>query len=81
MRLGKFVEHFRAAAVAADAKTMDPVKRYLTVGRQLGYAGYLTLDNLTIVSLIDQEREGRDVGALVFEIGWGKGKGSIWMEG
>src|SRR5690349_15348859 len=41
MRMGKNVEHLRAAAVAADAKTMDPVLRYATVGRQLGYAGYL----------------------------------------
>jgi len=49
MRVGKFVEHFRAAAVAADAKNMDPVLRYFAVGRQLGYAGYLTLDNLTIL--------------------------------
>ena len=27
---------------------MDPVLRYAAVGRQLGYAGYLTLDALTI---------------------------------
>jgi peroxin-11B len=50
MRLGKFVEHFRAAAVAADSKGTDPVLKVLAVSRQLGYAGYLTLDNLVIVS-------------------------------
>lgn len=49
MRIGKNVEHLRAAAVAADAKTMDPVLRYATVGRQLGYAGYLTLDMATVL--------------------------------
>ncbi|KAF3762057.1 response to dsRNA [Cryphonectria parasitica EP155] len=51
MRAGKNVEHFKAAAVAADAKagTMDPVLRYAAVGRQLGYAGYLTLDLATLL--------------------------------
>ncbi|KAK4242805.1 peroxisomal biogenesis factor 11-domain-containing protein [Achaetomium macrosporum] len=49
LRAGKNVEHFKAAAVAADAKTMDPVLRYTTVGRQLGYAGYLTMDLLTLL--------------------------------
>ncbi|CZT15656.1 probable peroxisomal biogenesis factor (PEX11) [Ramularia collo-cygni] len=47
MRLGKFVEHFKAAAVAADSKSLDPVLKYLAVGRQLGYAVYLSLDALT----------------------------------
>ncbi|OCK81659.1 peroxisomal biogenesis factor 11 [Lepidopterella palustris CBS 459.81] len=51
MRLGKFVEHFKAAAVAADAKAMDPVLRYCAVGRQLGYAGYLSLDNATVIDV------------------------------
>jgi peroxin-11B len=51
LRIGKFVEHFKAAAVAADAKSIDPVLRYLAVGRQLGYAGYLTLDNITALDV------------------------------
>ena len=50
MRVGKFVEHFKAAAVASDAKSMDPVLRYTAIGRQLGYAGYMLLDNATVVS-------------------------------
>jgi peroxin-11B len=50
MRVGKFVEHFKAAAVASDAKSMDPVLRWTAVGRQLGYAGYMLFDNATIVS-------------------------------
>lgn len=47
MRLGKFVEHLRAAALAADSKTLDPVLKFCAVGRQLGYAGYLFADMLT----------------------------------
>ncbi|KAK4984824.1 Peroxisomal membrane protein PMP27 [Elasticomyces elasticus] len=47
MRLGKFVEHFKAAAVAADAKGMDPILRCCAIGRQLGYAVYMSLDTLT----------------------------------
>ena len=48
-QLGKFVEHFKAAAVAADSKSLDPVTKYCAVGRQLGYAGYLSLDALTFL--------------------------------
>nr|OQO18323.1 hypothetical protein B0A51_10881 [Rachicladosporium sp. CCFEE 5018]OQO18485.1 hypothetical protein B0A51_10461 [Rachicladosporium sp. CCFEE 5018]OQO27812.1 hypothetical protein B0A51_04625 [Rachicladosporium sp. CCFEE 5018] len=47
MRLTKFVEHFKAAAVASDSQTSDPVVKYLAVGRQLGYAFYMLFDNLT----------------------------------
>ena len=36
MRLGKFIEHFKAAAQAADAKGMDPVLKYCAVGRAVG---------------------------------------------
>lgn len=28
---------------------MDPVLKYLAVGRQLGYAGYMLMDNLTYI--------------------------------
>lgn len=49
MRVGKNVEHFKAAAVAADAKGGDPVAKYLVVARQLGYAGYLTFDAMTVL--------------------------------
>jgi peroxin-11B len=49
MRVGKFVEHFRAAAVASDAKSMDPVLRFTAVGRQLGYAMYMLLDNTCVL--------------------------------
>ncbi|CAK3997065.1 Peroxisomal membrane PMP30B [Lecanosticta acicola] len=49
MRIGKFVEHLKAAAVAADAKSMDPVLKYLAIGRQVGYALYLALDTVCYV--------------------------------
>ncbi|KAK9773145.1 putative Peroxisomal biogenesis factor 11 [Seiridium cardinale] len=49
LRVGKNVEHLKAAAVAADSKSIDPVLRYATVGRQLGYAGYLTFDMATVL--------------------------------
>ncbi|KAE8328610.1 peroxisomal biogenesis factor 11 [Aspergillus sergii] len=53
LRIGKFAEHLKAAAVAADNKSpIDPVLRYLAVGRQLGYAGYLTLDTITVIDVI-----------------------------
>ncbi|KAK4164560.1 peroxisomal biogenesis factor 11 [Cladorrhinum sp. PSN259] len=49
LRAGKNVEHFKAAALAADNNTMDPVLKYMAVGRQLGYAGYLTMDLFTLL--------------------------------
>ncbi|BDD62821.1 Peroxisomal membrane protein PMP27 [Monascus purpureus] len=53
LRLGKFVENLKAAAVAYDNKTpADPVLKYLAIGRQLGYAGYLTIDNFTVLDLL-----------------------------
>ncbi|CAI7675738.1 unnamed protein product [Penicillium pancosmium] len=53
LRIGKFAEHLKAASVALDNKSpVDPVLRYLAVGRQLGYAGYLSLDTITVVDAI-----------------------------
>lgn len=50
IRIGKFLEHLKAAAIAVDNKApIDPVLRYLATGRQLGYAGYLTLDTIGVV--------------------------------
>ena len=49
MRLGKFVEHFKAAALASDSKDMDPVMQFLAVGRQLGYAFYIFFDNAVYI--------------------------------
>jgi peroxin-11B len=58
MRVGKFVEHFRAAAVASDAKSMDPVLRVTAVGRQLGYAFYMLFDNACVVRLHQSLSQG-----------------------
>ncbi|KAF2097715.1 peroxisomal biogenesis factor 11 [Rhizodiscina lignyota] len=49
LRFGKVVEHVKAAAIAADAKGGDEVLRVCAVGRQLGYAGYMFLDHLTML--------------------------------
>lgn len=49
MRIGKNVEHLKAASAAADSKTLDPLLRYATVGRQLGYFGYLSFDMGTVL--------------------------------
>lgn len=35
--------------MAADSKNLDPIIKYCAVGRQLGYAGYLSLDALTFL--------------------------------
>jgi hypothetical protein len=49
LRVGKAVEHIKAASIASDAKGGDQVLKYCAVGRQLGYAGYMALDHLTVV--------------------------------
>ncbi|KAL8304493.1 hypothetical protein RB597_004346 [Gaeumannomyces tritici] len=59
MRVGKNIEHVRAAAAAADAKAADPVVRYTSIGRQLGYAGYLTFDAATVLDAAGVRRSPR----------------------
>jgi peroxin-11B len=55
MRVGKFVEHFKAAAELYDASAKiranggDQVLQYLQITRQLGYGGYLLLDMMTVL--------------------------------
>ncbi|KAI3329969.1 peroxisomal biogenesis factor 11 [Ustulina deusta] len=64
LRVGKNVEHIKAAAVAFDSLTAgsknssgggggDLVLKYATLGRQLGYAGYLTADVLTVPTALN----------------------------
>lgn len=59
LRVGKNIEHFKAAAVASDAKTLDPVLRYAAVGRQLGYAGYLSFDAATVLDAVGAVKSPR----------------------
>ncbi|GAA5986651.1 hypothetical protein JCM10908_003841 [Rhodotorula pacifica] len=44
MRIGKPLEHLQAAVKSLDLT--DPVLKFTTLGRQLGYAGYLVNDTL-----------------------------------
>lgn len=54
-RLGKFVEHAKAAQQAFDASPkatgMSPLLKYCAVGRQLGYTGYMLLDHIIFFHL------------------------------
>lgn len=55
MRVGKFVEHFKAASELFDASGKvrasggDEILQYLAIVRQLGYAFYMSLDMLTVL--------------------------------
>ncbi|GAP93307.1 putative peroxisomal biogenesis factor 11 [Rosellinia necatrix] len=62
LRVGKNIEHVKAAATAFDSITAaattkagagDPVLQYAALGRQLGYAGYLTADMLTVPTALN----------------------------
>ena len=50
MRLGKPLEHLQAALRAAQ-QISNPAEQITTIGRQLGYAGYLIYDAVVWVSL------------------------------
>jgi len=60
LRVGKFVEHFRAAAELYDAAVKsgsgDKVVQYLQILRQLGYGGYLLLDTLTVLDAMGAKK-------------------------
>ena len=52
MRIGKFVEHFKAASELWDVSQKqggDRVLQYLQLLRQLGYAFYMSFDMLTVL--------------------------------
>lgn len=55
MRIGKFVEHFKAASELYDSRGKvranggDQILQYLGVARQLGYAFYMSFDVLTVL--------------------------------
>ena len=49
MRIGKFMEHFQAAAKGMQIG--DPILRATAIGRQIGYGIYLVNDSLIWVRL------------------------------
>ncbi|KAG5977532.1 hypothetical protein E4U54_007105 [Claviceps lovelessii] len=51
LRVGKNVEHLKAAVVAAgksSSSSQDALLRFAAIGRQIGYAGYLTFDSAAV---------------------------------
>lgn len=59
MRFLKPLHHFEAAAKTFDNKLMDPVLQKTTVIRNLGYAGYLSIDGFAffkMLGLVDKKR-------------------------
>ena len=61
LRIGKFVEHIRAGAEIYDAAVKsssgDKVTQYLQVLRQIGYAGYLTFDTMTVLDAMGVRKD------------------------
>lgn len=61
LRVGKFVEHIRAASEIYDAavKTSngDKITQYLQILRQIGYAGYMVFDTLTLLDAIGVKKD------------------------
>ena len=53
LRVGKFVEHMRAASEIYDASIKsgngDKITQYLQLLRQVGYGGYLLFDTMTVL--------------------------------
>lgn len=59
MRFLKPLNHLQAASAAYDNKLMDPVLLTTTVIRNLGYAGYLTIDGVIffkMLGFVDKKR-------------------------
>jgi peroxin-11B len=56
LRIGKFIEHFRAASEIYDAsqksRNGDKVTHYLQLLRQFGYGGYMLFDSMTVLDAL-----------------------------
>ncbi|CAN6672083.1 peroxisomal membrane protein PMP27 [Trichomonascus vanleenenianus] len=50
-RVGKPLGHFKLAAAACGNQTIDPILRLTTIGRQIGYMGYMALDTVMWVHM------------------------------
>jgi len=63
LRVGKFVEHIRLGSELYDAALKsgngDKVTQYLQVLRQIGYAGYLLFDTLTVLDAMGVKKDPR----------------------
>ncbi|KIW73502.1 hypothetical protein PV04_01615 [Phialophora macrospora] len=63
LRAGKFVEHIRAGSEIYDAAIKssngDKVTQYLQVLRQIGYAGYLFFDMMTLLDAMGVKKDPR----------------------
>lgn len=63
MRVGKFVEHLRLGSElynsAVKSGNGDKVSQYLQILRQIGYAGYLLCDSLTVLDAIGAKKDPR----------------------
>lgn len=63
MRIGKFVEHLRAGSELYDAAVKsgngDKVAQYLQILRQIGYAGYMTFDMMTVLDTMGVKKDPR----------------------
>ena len=61
MRAGKFVEHIRAGSEIYDAAVKssngDKMTQYLQVLRQIGYAGYLFFDMMTLLDALGVKKD------------------------
>ncbi|CAX41330.1 peroxisomal membrane protein, putative [Candida dubliniensis CD36] len=52
MRFFKPINHLQLASKAYDNKLMDPILQFTTIIRNLGYAGYLTIDAIVFFKLL-----------------------------
>jgi len=63
LRAGKFVEHIRAGSELYDAAVKssngDKITQYLQVVRQIGYAGYLLFDTMTLLDAMGVKKDPR----------------------
>ncbi|KAE8378158.1 peroxisomal biogenesis factor 11 [Aspergillus bertholletiae] len=53
LRIGNFLENLQAVAqILSKKNSSEPVLKYLAIGSQLGFGGYLVLDNITALEAI-----------------------------
>ncbi|EXJ72597.1 uncharacterized protein A1O5_03743 [Cladophialophora psammophila CBS 110553] len=63
LRVGKFVEHIRAGSELYDAAIKsgngDKIVQYLQILRQIGYAGYMFFDMMTLLDTMGVKKDPR----------------------